>query len=43
MRLSTWLPTKQLYLGQAATSWHMQIGAELCVVSRNPEMKTPNR
>ena len=24
-------------------AWHMQIGAEPCVVSWNPEMKTPNR
>ena len=28
---------------RAATAWHMQIGAAPRVVSRNPEMKTPNR
>lgn len=28
---------------RAAMAWHMQIGAARRVVSRNPEMKTPNR
>ncbi|HMO48882.1 MAG TPA: hypothetical protein PKB14_23020 [Rubrivivax sp.] len=28
---------------RAATAWHMQIGAEPRVVSRNPETKTPNQ
>ncbi|GAP66864.1 hypothetical protein MBSD_n2179 [Mizugakiibacter sediminis] len=29
--------------GRRTTAWHMQICAEPRVVSRNPEMKTPNR
>ncbi len=28
---------------RAATAWHLPIGAEPCAVSRNPDMKTPNR
>jgi len=28
---------------RSVTVWHMRIGAAPCVVSRNPEMKTPNR
>ena len=28
---------------RVTTAWHMQVGAEHRVVSRNPEMKTPNR